>query len=93
MPGLTNMVIYRESINYFSCCSNNTVAGRRTIIFLSILGMLLSNVYVMFNVIFYEEMSADWLLFTSISGLTGDIRGFYVGMYAFAADVSSRKNF
>ncbi len=57
--------------------------------FLPVFGMLLSNIYVILNVVFYDQMSADWLLFTSLSGLTGEIRGFYVGIYSFATDVSS----
>ncbi len=46
-------------------------------LFVSQLVDMLANIYVILNIVFYEEMSADWLVLYGLKGLGGTTQAFF----------------
>jgi len=56
---------------------------------LPVLGQLLGNIFILLNIIFFDEMNADWLIINGLRGLTGDMLSFFAFVYVFITDKSS----
>ncbi len=65
--------------------------GRKPILIVSQAGELLTVTYVLLNVIFYDAMSADWLIFYGLHGLVGGGETFFAMSTSIISDVSPRK--
>lgn len=49
-------------------------------------------VILLVQAIFFEEITADWLIFGSLAGIVGGVQTMFMGAYNCISDVSSGEN-
>ena len=66
--------------------------GRKVLILLPMIGLILNYVWFCINTIYYEELTVEYLMFEVIANWFGGWTCFFLGIYSYISDVSSPKS-
>ena len=63
--------------------------GRKMLMIVPLIGYMAYDVWFLINVIFYEQMSPEWLMMEVLQYWPGGFMCLFLGLYSFVADNSS----
>ena len=66
--------------------------GRKVLILLPMIGLILNYIWFCINTIYYEELAVEYLMFEVIANWFGGWTCFFLGIYSYISDVSSPKS-
>ena len=66
--------------------------GRKVLILLPMVGLMLNYIWFCINTIYYEELTVEYLMFEVIANWFGGWTCFFLGLYSYISDVSSPKS-